>query len=334
MSEDHPMEHRTLGKNDLRVSAMGLGLMSMSGTYGKSDDEQSIRVIHAALDRGVDFLDSSDMYGWGQNETLLGRALKGRRKGAVVATKFGQVQSADGKGNLVDGRPAYVVQACDASLTRLGVDVIDLYYQHRVDPKVPIEETVGAMGRLVERGKARYLGLCEAAPETIRRAHAVHPIAAVQSEYSLLYRQPAEETIAACRELGIAFVAYSPLGRGLLSATIKATADIPEDDRRRAHPRFQDANLDHNVGLVRSIEKMAEEKGCTASQLALAWVLAKGEDIVPIPGTKHLEYLEENLGALGVSLTPDDLVRLDEALPPGAAKGSRYPDAQMKAVHL
>ena len=328
------MEHRTLGKNGLRVSAIGLGLMSMSGTYGKSDDEQSIRVIHAALDRGVDFLDSSDMYGWGQNETLLGRALKGRRKGAVVATKFGQVQPPDGKTNIVDGRPAYVVQACDASLTRLGVDVIDLYFQHRVDPKVPIEETVGAMGRLVERGKVRFLGLSEAAPETIRRGHAVHPLAAVQSEYSLLYRQPAEETIAACRELGIAFVAYSPLGRGLLSATIKATADIPEDDRRRAHPRFQEGNLDHNMELVRSIEQMAEKKGCMPSQLALAWVLAQGEDIVPIPGTKRLEYLEENLGALGVTLTPDDLAQLDEAMPPGAAKGSRYPEAQMKAVHI
>jgi len=328
------MEHRTLGKNGLRVSAIGLGLMSMSGTYGKSDDEQSIRVIHAALDRGVDFLDSSDMYGWGQNETLLGRALKGRRKGAVVATKFGQVKPPDGKTNIVDGRPAYVAQACDASLMRLGVDVIDLYYQHRVDPKVPIEETVGAMGRLVERGKVRYLGLSEAAPETIRRGHAVHPLAAVQSEYSLLYRQPAEETIAACRELGIAFVAYSPLGRGLLSATIKATADIPEDDRRRSHPRFQEGNLDHNMELVRSIEQMAEKKGCMPSQLALAWVLAQGEDIVPIPGTKRLEYLEENLGALGVTLTRDDLARLDEAMPPGAAKGSRYPEAQMKAVHL
>jgi len=328
------MEHRTLGKNGLRVSAMGLGLMSMSGTYGKSDDEQAIRVIHAALDRGVDFLDSSDMYGWGQNETLLGRALKGRRKDAVVATKFGQVKPPDGKTNIVDGRPAYVLQACDASLLRLGVDVIDLYYQHRVDPKVPIEETVGAMGRLVERGKVRYLGLSEAAPETIRRGHAAHPLAAVQSEYSLLYRQPAEETIAACRELGIAFVAYSPLGRGLLSATIKATADIPEDDRRRSHPRFQESNLDHNMALVRSIEQMAEKKGCMPSQLALAWVLAQGEDIVPIPGTKRLEYLQENLGALAVTLTPDDLARLDEAMPPGAAKGSRYPEAQMKAVHL
>ena len=328
------MEHRTLGKNGPSVSAMGLGLMSMSGTYGKSNDEQSIRVIHAALDRGVNFLDSSDLYGWGQNEELLARALKGRRKGVVLATKFGNVQSPDGKGAFVDGRPAYVAQACDASLKRLGVDVIDLYYQHRVDPKVPIEETVGAMARLIERGKVRYLGLSEAAPETIRRGHAVHAITAVQSEYSLLYRQPAEDTIAACRALGISYVAYSPLGRGLLSATIKATADIPEDDRRRQHPRFQDGNLDHNVALVRRVAEIAEKKGCTPSQLALAWVLAQGEDVVPIPGTKRLEYLEENLGALDVTMTPDDLARLDDVMPPGAAKGSRYPEAQMKAVHL
>jgi len=328
------MEQRTLGKSDLRVSAIGLGLMSMSGTYGKCDDEQSIRVIHAALDRGVNFLDSSDFYGWGHNEQLLKRALKGRRKGVVLATKFGNVQTPDGKGAFVDGRPAWVVQACDASLQRLGVDVIDLYYQHRVDPKVPIEETVGAMARLIERGKVRYLGLSEAAPETIRRGHAVHPITAVQSEYSLLYRQPAEDTITTCRALGISYVAYSPIGRGLLSGTIKATADIPEDDRRRQHPRFQDANLDHNVALVQKVAEMAEEKGCTPAQLALAWVLAQGEDVVPIPGTKRLEYLEENLGALAVKLSPDDLARLDDVLPPGAAKGARYPEAQMKAVHL
>ena len=328
------MEHRTLGKSGLRVSAMGLGLMSMSGTYGKSDDEQSIRVIHAAIDRGVDFLDSSDLYGWGHNEQLLGRALKGRRKGVVVATKFGNVQNPDGKGNLVDGRPAYVAQACDASLKRLGIDVIDLYYQHRVDPKAPIEETVGAMARLVERGKVRAIGLSEAAPETIRRAAAVSALAAVQSEYSLLYRDPGEDTIATCRALGVSYVAYSPLGRGLLSATIKRTADIAEDDRRRSHPRFQEANLEHNMALVGRIAEMASSKGCTPSQLALAWVLAQGEDIVPIPGTKRLEYLEENLGALAVRLTGDDLARLDEAMPPGAAKGSRYPEAQMKAVQL
>ena len=328
------MEHRVLGKSDLRVSAIGLGLMSMSGTYGRSDDEQSIRVIHAALDRGVNFLDSSDLYGWGHNEQLLKRALKGRRQGVVLSTKFGNVQTPDGKGAFVDGRPAYVAQACDASLLRLGVDVIDLYYQHRVDPKVPIEETVGAMARLVERGKVRYLGLSEAAPETVRRGHAVHPIMAVQSEYSLLYRQPAEDTIAVCRKLGISYVAYSPLGRGLLAATIKATGDIPEDDRRRQHPRFHEGNLDHNVALVHQVADMAEKKGCTASQLALAWVLAQGEDVVPIPGTKRLEYLEENLGALDVRLTPDDLARLDEVLPPGSAKGLRYPEAQMKAVQL
>jgi len=328
------MEQRTLGKSDLRVSSIGLGLMSMSGTYGKSDDEQSIRVIHAALDRGVNFLDSSDLYGWGHNEQLLKRALKGRRKGVVLATKFGNVQTPDGKGAFVDGRPAWVTQACDASLQRLGVDVIDLYYQHRVDPKVPIEETVGAMARLIERGKVRYLGLSEAAPETIRRGHAVHPITAVQSEYSLLYRQPAEDTITACRALGISYVAYSPIGRGLLSGTIKATADIPEDDRRRQHPRFQDANLDHNVALVHQVAEMAEEKGCTPAQLALAWVLAQGEDVVPIPGTKRIEFLEENVGALAVRLSADDLARLDDVLPPGAAKGSRYPEAQMKSVHL
>jgi len=328
------MEHRTLGKSGLRVSAMGLGLMSMSGTYGKSDDEQSIRVIHAALGRGVDFLDSSDLYGWGHNEQLLGRALKGRRKGVVLATKFGNVQSPDGKGNLVDGRPAYVTQACDASLVRLGVDVIDLYYQHRVDPKVPIEETVGAMARLVEQGKVRSLGLSEAAPATIRRAHAVHPISAVQLEYSLLYRQPAEEALGICRELGITFVAYSPLGRGLLSARIQSAAEIAEDDRKRQHPRFQGENFEHNRRLVGRIEAIAREKGATPSQLALAWVLAQGSDVVPIPGTKRAAFLDENLGALAVRLSPDDLGRIDEAMPPGAAKGGRYPDAQLRGVYL
>jgi len=251
-----------------------------------------------------------------------------------VATKFGQVRSPDGKGNLVDGRPAYVAEACDASLKRLGVDVIDLYYQHRVDPKVPIEDTVGGMSRLIERGKVRFLGLSEAAPETVRRAQAVHPISAVQSEYSLLYRQPGEDTIATCRELGISFIAYSPLGRGLLSARIKQAGDIPEDDRRRQHPRFQDQNLEHNLGLVRRIEEIAREKGATPSQLALAWLLAQGEDILPIPGTKHRSYLEENVEALSISLSKDDLARINEAMPPGAAAGSRYPEAQMKGVHI
>ncbi len=328
------MQMRKLGKSSLTASSIGLGLMSMSGTYGKSDDQECIGVIHRALDLGINHLDSSDMYGWGQNEELLGRAIKGKRDRVLVATKFGQVRSPDGKGNLVDGRPAYVAEACDASLKRLGVDVIDLYYQHRVDPKVPIEDTVGGMSRLVERGKVRFLGLSEAAPETVRRAQAVHPISAVQSEYSLLYRQPAEETIAACRELGISFIAYSPLGRGLLSARIKQAGDMPEDDRRRQHPRFQDGNLEHNLGLVRRIEEIAREKGATPSQLALAWLLAQGEDILPIPGTKRRSYLEENVEALSISLTKDDLARINEAMPPGAAAGSRYPEAQMKGVHI
>jgi len=328
------MRMRRLGNSSLDASSIGLGLMSMSGTYGKSDDQECIGVIHRALDLGINHLDSSDMYGWGQNEELLGRAIKGKRDRVLVATKFGQVRSPDGKGNLVDGRPAYVAEACDASLKRLGVDVIDLYYQHRVDPKVPIEDTVGGMSRLVERGKVRFLGLSEAAPETVRRAQAVHPISAVQSEYSLLYRQPAEETIAACRELGISFIAYSPLGRGLLSARIKQAGDMPEDDRRRQHPRFQDGNLEHNLGLVRRIEEIAREKGATPSQLALAWLLAQGEDILPIPGTKRRSYLEENVEALSISLTKDDLARINEAMPPGAAAGSRYPEAQMKGVHI
>ncbi len=328
------MRMRRLGNSSLNASSIGLGLMSMSGTYGKSDDQECIGVIHRALDLGINHLDSSDMYGWGQNEELLGRAIKGKRDRVLVATKFGQVRSPDGKGNLVDGRPAYVAEACDASLKRLGVDVIDLYYQHRVDPKVPIEDTVGGMSRLVERGKVRFLGLSEAAPETVRRAQAVHPISAVQSEYSLLYRQPAEDTIATCRELGISFIAYSPIGRGLLSARIKQAGDMPEDDRRRQHPRFQEGNLEHNLGLVRRIEEIAREKGATPSQLALAWLLAQGEDVFPIPGTKRRSYLEENVEALSISLTKEDLARINEAMPPGAAAGSRYPEAQMKGVNI
>ncbi len=327
------MEHRKLGHSTLTVSALGLGCMSMSGTYGKGDDAQSIAVIHRALDLGITLLDSADMYGWGHNEELVGRALRGRRAGVVLATKFGQVRSPDGA-NLVDGRPDYVLRACDASLRRLGVDEIDLYYQHRVDPKVPIEETVGAMARLVERGKVRCLGLSEAAPATIRRAHAIHPISAVQLEYSLLYRQPAEEALAACRELGITFVAYSPLGRGFLSGRIQTAAEIPEDDRKRQHPRFQGENFDHNRRLVGRIEAIAREKGVAPSQLVLAWLLVQGNDIVPIPGTKRIAYLEENLGALGVRLSADDRGRLDEAMPSGAAKGGRYPDAQLRGVYL
>ena len=328
------MHYRTLGNSDLQVSAIGLGLMSMSGTYGKSDDAQSIEVIHRALDLGVNFLDSSDMYGWGHNEELLGKALKGRRSQAVVTTKFGQVQSPDGKANLVDGSPAYVLRACDQSLRRLGVDVIDLYYQHRVDPKVPIEETVGAMSRLIEQGKVRFIGLSEAAPTTIRRAHAVHPLSAVQSEYSLLYRNPAEETLPVCRELGISYVAYSPLGRGFLSGRIQDQSDLPADDRRRQHPRFQDKNFEHNLALIHRVEAIAKEKGVTPGQLALAWVLAQGTHIIPIPGTKRRVYLEENLGALSIQLSASDLERINEAMPAGAAAGLRYPEPQMKAVQI
>jgi aryl-alcohol dehydrogenase-like predicted oxidoreductase len=328
------MRARKLGNSDLTVSAIGLGCMSMSGTYGKSDDEQSIAVVHRAIDLGITFIDSSDMYGWGHNEQLLGRALKGRRDRVVLATKFGQVQSPDGKGNLVDGSPAYVARACDASLQRLGLDVIDVYFQHRVDPKVPIEDTVGAMSRLIEQGKVRHLGLSEAAPATIQRAHAVHPISAVQSEYSLLYRHPAEETLPTCRERDISYIAYSPLGRGFLTGRIRTDADLPADDRRRQHPRFQSQHFDHNRKLVLRLEEIAREKGCTPSQLVLAWLLARGEDILPIPGTKRIAYLEENLGALDVPLSPGDLARIDEVMPVGAAAGLRYPEAQMKGVHL
>jgi aryl-alcohol dehydrogenase-like predicted oxidoreductase len=328
------MEQRTLGKDGLRVSALGLGLMSMSGVYGPGDDEASVAVIHAALDRGVTLLDSSDMYGWGHNETLLGRALQGRRHQAVVATKFGQVRNPQGGGNLVNGRPEYVRQACEASLKRLGVDVIDLYYQHRVDPSVPIEETVGAMKRLVEEGKVRYLGLCEAAPATIRRAHAVHPIAAVQMEYSLLYRVEAETVLPVCRELGIGLVAYSPLGRSLLTGQVHKPEDIPAGDRRREHPRFQGDNFARNRELVRRVEAMAAAKGQQPGQHELGWRAAQGPDVVPIPGTKHRHRLEENLGALTVRLSPDEVVQLGRAVPPGAAAGARYPEPQLKAVYL
>ena len=328
------MHYRTLGNSTLSVSAIGLGLMSMSGVYGKGDDAESIAVIHKALDLGVNFVDSSDMYGWGQNEELLGRAIKGRRDRVVLTTKFGQVQSPDGKGNLVDGSPAHVARACDASLTRLGVDVIDLYSQHRVDPKVPIEDTVGAMARLIDQGKVRFIGLSEAAPATIARAHAVHPISAVQTEYSLLYRNPAEETLPTCRARGISYVAYSPLGRGFLTGSILELDDIPADDRRRQHPRFQEQNFDHNRKLIMQIEDMAREKGVTPSQLVLAWLLAQGDDILPIPGTKHVARLEENVGAATVKLDAADLARIDAAMPPGSAAGSRYPEPMMKSVHI
>lgn len=326
------MHHRMLGRSAVQVSAIGLGCMSMSGVYGAADDAASIAVIHRALDRGISLLDSSDMYGWGHNEELVGRAVRGRRQQVVVATKFGNVRGPGG--TVVNGRPEYVPQACDASLRRLGVEVIDVYYQHRVDPAVPIEDTVGAMGRLVEHGKVRLLGLSEAAPETIRRAHRVHPISAVQSEYSLLYRQEAESTLPTCRELGITFVAYSPLGRSLLTGQVQKPEDIPDGDRRRDHPRFRSENLVRNVEIVRRVEAIAAERGVTTTQLALAWLLAQGPDIVPIPGTKRPDRLEENLGALAVSLDDRDVERISAAAPAGAAAGPRYPEAQMRTVYL
>jgi aryl-alcohol dehydrogenase-like predicted oxidoreductase len=327
------VEQRTLGKSALAVSAIGLGCMSMSNVYGKCDDAESIAVVHHALDLGVNFLDSSDMYGWGQNEELLGRALRGRRDRVVLATKFGNLRKPDGTAG-VNGRPEYVPQACEASLKRLGVDTIDLYYQHRVDPSVPIEETVGAMARLVEQGKVRFLGLSEASPATVRRAHAVHPIAALQSEFSLLYRVEAEETLPTLRELGISFVAYSPLGRSLLTASTRTAAEIPADDRRRDHPRFQDENLQKNLDLLKPLLEMAKQKGCTPGQLALAWLLARGKDIVAIPGTKRRARLDENVAAAKVSLTPAEVTALQEAVPAGAAAGTRYPAPAMKSVYI
>ena len=328
------MRYRTLGHSTLKVSTIGLGLMSMSGIYGKSNDEESIAVIHHAIDRGINLLDSSDMYGWGHNEELLGRAIKGRRDRVVVITKFGQVKNPSGGLNLVNGRPEYVMHACDASLKRLGVEVIDLYFQHRVDPSVPIEETVGAMKRLVEQGKVRYIGLCEAKPATLRRAHAVHALSAVQTEYSLLYRTEAEETLPTCRDLGISFVAYSPLGRGFLTGRVQSPSDIPEGDRRREHPRFREPNFFHNSELVRRLEPIAREKGYTLSQLALAWLVAQGEDTIPIPGTKRKERVDENQGAVDVRLDATNIKRIAEAIPAGAAAGLRYPEPQMKAVYL
>jgi len=323
--------HRSLGTQGLSVSVIGLGCMSLSGIYGSANDSDSETLIRQAIDLGVDHLDSSDMYGWGHNEEVLGRAIRGQRDRVLLATKFGQTRR-EGQANGVDGRPEYVAQACEASLKRLGVDVIDLYYQHRVDPSVPIEDTVGAMGRLVEKGKVRFLGLSEARPQTIRRAHAVHPISAVQTEYSLLYRIEAEETRRTTRELGIGFVAYSPLGRGFLTGAFKTLGDI--DGRRAAHPRFQAENFAHNRELVERIEAMASEKNCTPAQLTLAWLLAQGDDVLAIPGTRYIRRLEENLGALTVKLTPDEVVRISEAIPPGSAAGTRYPAGGMAGVYL
>src|SRR5688572_8962784 len=312
--------HRTLGTDGPRVCVIGLGLMSLSGIYGAADDAQSIELIQHAIDRGIDHLDSADMYGWGHNEELLGRAIKGRRRKVFLATKFGQVQNPGGA-NGVNGRPEYVRQACDASLKRLGVEVIDLYYQHRADPTVPVEDTVGAMSRLIDAGKVRYLGLSEAAPERIRRAHAVHPLTAVQTEYSILYRTEAESTRETTRELGIGYVAYSPLGRGFLTGTLKSQADI--DGRRAQHPRFQPENFDKNRKLVERIEAMAQDKRCTPSQLALAWLLAQGDDVVTIPCTRRIDRLDENVRAMAIPLTADEVAHVSELVPKDAAAGTR-----------
>jgi len=325
------LPHRALGKGGLAVSTIGLGCMSLSGVYGEADDAASERLIRDAIDLGVDHFDSSDMYGWGHNEGVLGRALKGVRDHVVLATKFGQTQNPGGP-NGVNGTPEYVMAACEASLKRLGVEVIDLYYQHRVDPGVPIEETVGAMAKLVQQGKVRFLGLSEASPATIARAHAVHPIACVQTEYSLLYRAEAEETRATTIPLGIAFVAYAPLGRGFLTGAIQEFAQV--DGRRAAHPRFQEANFAANRALVAEVEAIAAAKGCTPAQLTLAWLLAQGEDVVAIPGTRYRPRLEENLGALEVTLTPAEVARISAAVPVGAAAGTRYPAGGMKSVYV
>ncbi|HVG19233.1 MAG TPA: aldo/keto reductase [Blastocatellia bacterium] len=328
------MRQRQLGREGLVVSALGLGCMGMSEFYGAADESESVATIHRALEIGVNFLDTSDMYGPYTNEMLVGKAIRDRRDQAVLATKFGIQRGEDESARTINGRPEYVRQACDASLGRLGVDHIDLYYQHRVDPNVPIEETVGAMAELVRAGKVKYLGLSEAGVQTIRRAAAVHPISALQTEYSLWSRDPEDEILPTVRELGIGFVAYSPLGRGFLTGRFKSFDDLAPDDYRRHSPRFQGENFEKNLRLVERVTEMANERGITPGQLALAWVLARGDDIVPIPGTKRRPYLEENAAAADVKLSPDDLSRIDEIAPRGAASGTRYPEAMMQFVNL
>jgi aryl-alcohol dehydrogenase-like predicted oxidoreductase len=332
MANHRALPKRRLGSSALEVSAIGLGCMSLSGAYGDSPDEAGIALIHAALERGITLLDTSDMYGFGHNEELVGKAIKGRRDQIILATKFGNLGGRGGK--VADGRPEYVLSSCEASLKRLGVDVIDLYYQHRVDPTVPVEDTFGAMAKLVEQGKVRALGISEARPATIRRAHATHPIAAVQNEFSLLYRTEAEETLQTTRELGISFVAYSPLGRGLMTGAVENPESLPQSDARRRHPRFAAENLSANLALVRRVADIAQRKGCTPGQLALAWLLAQGDDVIPIPGTKRIERLVENIGATAVKLTAADVAAIAQSVPADAAAGLRYPEAQMKSVYL
>jgi aryl-alcohol dehydrogenase-like predicted oxidoreductase len=326
------MQSRTLGADGPTISAIGLGCMGMSDFYGPSDDARSVRVIHRALELGLTFFDTADMYGVGANERLLGRALADRRDRAVIATKFGNMRAPDGTFLGVNGRPEYVRRACETSLTHLGIDTIDLYYQHRVDPGTPIEDTVGAMADLVREGKVRYLGLSEAAPETIRRAHAVHPIAALQTEYSLWSREPEQTLLPLCAELGITFVAYSPLGRGFLTGAIRKADDLDPGDWRRSNPRFSPGNLAVNLALADTVNALARARGCTPAQLALAWLLAR-DGVVPIPGTRSIERLEEDVAAADLRIDPQERARIEAAFPPGAAAGTRYPEAGMRAVN-
>jgi aryl-alcohol dehydrogenase-like predicted oxidoreductase len=328
------MKFRQLGKHGPRVSAMGLGCSGMSGDYGVPDDVESMATMHRAIELGVNLFDTSDAYSAGKNEELIARAIKGRRDAVLIATKFGNVRGPDGQRGGTNSSPDYVPVACEASLKRLGIDVIDIYMQHRVDPKVPIEDTVGAMARLVEQGKVRYLGLCEAGPGTIRRAHAVHPISALEMEYSLWSRDVEAEILPTLRELGIALVAYAPLGRGFLSGAFRQRGDLIPSDRRHAHPRFQEGNFEQNLTLLQPIETIARSKGCTMAQIALAWVLARGDDIVPIPGTKKRTFLEQNVGALAVTLSESEMESLEAAIPLGAAAGFRYPEFQLKALGI